>query len=170
MALTDAMVKNAKPKEKIYQLGDHGNMCLDVSPKGGKWWRFRYRFNRKQKQVTLGTYPTVSLKAAREKCNEERILLSKGVDPAAHRKSLKASRASAGANSFEVLDREWLKTMESSWVPNHRIRIVRLFERDVFGLIGAVPVHEVTRDQLRAVLKRVDGHANPRKSGHEGAK
>jgi hypothetical protein len=80
---------------------------MEVSPAGGKWWRLKYRFDGKEQRLSLGTYPEVSLKAAREKREGARKLLAAGVDPSENRKASKAARADRATNSFEVVAREW---------------------------------------------------------------
>ena len=84
MALTDYVVRAAEPGAKPVKLFDGGGMFLIVMPRGGKWWRFKYRFNGKENQVSLGVFPTVSLADARLKRDELRRLLSSGVDPSEH--------------------------------------------------------------------------------------
>ena len=87
--LTDTGVKNAKPKAKQYKLNDGGGLLLVVHPSGGKWWRFRYRFDGKEKMLSLGTYPTVSLAKAREKRDMARKQIADSIDPSAARKAKK---------------------------------------------------------------------------------
>ena len=79
----------------------------EVAPKGGKWWRLKYRVGGKEKRLSLGVYPDVSLKDARERRDEARKLLANDVDPSAHRKAKKAAKNERAANSFEVVAREW---------------------------------------------------------------
>ena len=78
--LSDVKIRAAKPQDKLYSISDGEGMFLEVSPKGGKWWRFKYRFNGKQKRLSLGTYPSTSLKVARDKRQQARELLASGVD------------------------------------------------------------------------------------------
>jgi len=73
MALTDTKVKNAKPGPKTIRLFDEKGLYLEVSPSGGKWWRFKYRFNGKEKRLSLGVYPDVTLKAARDRRDAARM-------------------------------------------------------------------------------------------------
>ena len=107
MALTDTKVKNAKPGLKTIRLFDEKGLYLEVAPRGGKWWRFKYRFNGKEKRLSLGVYPDVKLKAARDRRDAARTLVADNVDPGEHRKAVKASKAASAANSFEVVAREW---------------------------------------------------------------
>lgn len=76
-----------------------------MTPSGGKLWRFKYRFDGKEKLLALGAYPDVGLKAAREKRDEARRLIAEGTDPSGHRKATQAERADAVGNSFEAVAR-----------------------------------------------------------------
>ncbi len=86
MPLTDTAVRNAKPGAKAIRLFDARGLYLEVSPTGGKWWRLNYRFDGKEKRLSLGVYPDVSLKNARERRDEARKLLANGIDPSDNRK------------------------------------------------------------------------------------
>ena len=90
MPLTNLKVDKAKPKEKQYKLADQRGMYLLIHPKGGKWWRLDYRFQGKRKTLSLGTVPDVSLKEARRKRDEARLILEDGADPSYYRASAKA--------------------------------------------------------------------------------
>ena len=74
MPLTDTAVRNAKPGTKPAKLFDERGLFLIVTPAGGKWWRLKYRFDNKEKLLSLGVYPDVSLKAARIRRDELRTL------------------------------------------------------------------------------------------------
>lgn len=156
MALTDTSIRNAKPGNKQTKLYDERGLFLLVTPNGGKWWRFRYRFNQKEKLLSLGTYPDVSLKMAREKRDEARKLLVEGVDPSENRKAQKSSLASNIANSFEVITREWFSKYSPSWSENHGNRIIRRFERDIFPWIGQHPIADIRAPELLTVVRRIE--------------
>jgi hypothetical protein len=89
LPLTDTAIKNAKPQKKAKRHFDGGGLYLEVSPQGGKWWRLKYRFEGKEKRLSLGVYPEVSLKEARSRRDESRKMLTTGIDPAANRKAIK---------------------------------------------------------------------------------
>jgi hypothetical protein len=103
MALTDFAIRNVKPSEKAQKLADGGNLYLLVTPAGGKLWRVNYRFLGKQKTLSLGTYPEVSLAMARERLAETKKLLASGRDPAVQAKLAKITRAVAAANTFNIV-------------------------------------------------------------------
>lgn len=154
--LTDTAIKKLKPKEKVYRVFDGAGLYLEVAPAGGKWWRYKYRFMGKEKRLSFGTYPDVSLKAAREKLADARKLLASQVDPGENRKATKAASADRAANSFEVITREWYKKHVDSWAPNHATRVLRLFERDLFPLLGAKPIASLNAPDLLAILRKIE--------------
>ncbi len=168
MPLTDTAIRNAKPGDKPIRLFDGGGLYLEVSPSGGKWWRFKYRFGGKEKRLSLGVYPDVtlagrkdkdsgaSIDGARDKRDNARQLLADGIDPGENRKALKATRADRAANSFEVVAREWFAKFSPSWAEHHRDRIIRRLERDIFPWIGGRPIAEVTAPELLAVVQRIE--------------
>ena len=156
MALTDTTAKNAKPKPKPYKISDEKGLFLLVTPTGGKWWRLKYRFVGKEKLLSLGVYPDVSVKRAREKRDESRTLLADGIDPSANRQALSLASAERSANSFEVVAREWYAKHSPNWAPAHSSKIIRRFERDVFVWIGGKPIAEVTAPDLLAVVRRIE--------------
>jgi hypothetical protein len=107
MTLTDTKIRNAKPGEKPMRLFDERGLYLEVSPAGGKWWRLKYRFGGKEKRLSLGVYPDVTLKDARDRRDAARKLLGNGVDPSENRKATRSAQSERASNSFEVVTREW---------------------------------------------------------------
>jgi Arm DNA-binding domain len=156
MPLMDTAIRNAKPGEKPLRLFDGGGLYLEVSPAGGKWWRLKYRYEGKEKRLSLGIYPDVSLKGARDRRDASRKLLADGIDPSAYRKAGKAARNERAANSFEVLAREWFAKYSATWAASHGDRVIRRFERDIFPWIGGRPIAEVTAPELLAVIRRIE--------------
>lgn len=156
MPLTDTAIRNTKPSDKATKLYDGRGMYLEISPAGGKWWRLKYRFDGKEKRLSLGVYPDVGLKEARDRRDEARKQLSNGIDPSENRKAQKMARADRAANSFEAVAREWYAKYSSTWVTNHGDRILRRFERDIFPWIGGSPIAEITPPELLAVVRRIE--------------
>jgi hypothetical protein len=99
MPLTDTELKKAKPREKSYKLFDGGGLYIEITPNGSKGWRYKYRINGKEKRISLGVYPEVSLKDARFRHSEQRQLVSQGVDPSEKRKATKLARSDGMGNS-----------------------------------------------------------------------
>ncbi len=156
MALTDTAIRNAKPGEKTVKMFDERGLYLEVSTSGGKWWRLKYRFDGKEKRLSLGVYPDVSLKDARERRDTARKLLADGTDPSENRKAQKSARADRAANSFEVVAREWFAKYSATWAKDHGNRIIRRLERDIFPWIGGRPVAEIAAPELLTVVRRIE--------------
>ena len=156
MPLTDAFLRTLKPPIKPEKHSDAGGLFLLATPTGGKWWRLKYRFGGKEKLLSMGTYPEVSLKAARERRDEARTLLAEGIDPGENRKIQKSAKVSRDANSFEVVAREWLAKNAPTWAESHTSNILRRMERDLFPWIGGRAIAEITAPDLLAVLRRIE--------------
>jgi integrase len=156
MPLTDTSIRNAKPGAKPIKLFDERGLFLLVTPNGGKWWRFRFMFDGKEKLLSLGVYPDVSLKDARQRRDEARKLVANDVNPSENRKIQKSARADLIANSFEVVAREWFAKYSATWTKNHGDRIIRRFERDIFPWIGARPIAEINAPELLAAVRRIE--------------
>ncbi|WP_175772000.1 tyrosine-type recombinase/integrase [Paraburkholderia phenazinium] len=156
MALTDVGVRSAKPTGKLYRLFDERGMYLEVSATGGKWWRFKYRFEGKEKRLSLGVYPDVGLKDAREQRDEMRKLLTKGVDPGEHKKAKKAATLDRATNSFEVVAREWFARQSPGWAKSHADKVIQRLEKDIFPWLGNWPIHEIAAPELLTVIRRIE--------------
>ncbi|SIT51340.1 Integrase [Paraburkholderia piptadeniae] len=156
MPLTDAAVRNAKPGEKPTRLFDGGGLYLEISTAGGKWWRLKYRFNGKEKRISLGVYPAIGLKDARERRDKAKKELAKGVDPGEARKAQKAATLDRAANSFEVIAREWFARQKPGWASGHADKIIQRLEKDVFPWLGGRPVAEIAAPELLTVLRRIE--------------
>lgn len=130
MPLSDSKIRNAKPKEKTYRIYDERGLYLEVSPKGGKWWRLKYRFRGKEKRISLGTYPDTKLGKAREKRDEARRLVSEDIDPSQYKKDHKAAQANLSANSFELVALEWHSKKSPTWSQIHADNISGRLKRD----------------------------------------
>lgn len=156
--LTDTAIRKAKLAEgaKRARLFDGGGLYLELAPTGGKWWRLKYRFAGKEKLLSLGVYPEVSLADARTKRDDARKLLRDDIDPSVRRKLEKAARVDAGANTFEIITREWFARFSPKWAQSYSRGVNRLFERHVFPWIGSRPIAEVTAPELLAVLRRIE--------------
>jgi integrase len=158
MALTDTAVKNAKPAEKPYKLFDGGGMYLEVSPKGGKCWRFKYRrpITEKENSLSLGTYPEVALRTARERRDEMRKQLAEGIDPGEHRKAQKAAGKFRAANSFEAVAREWFEGRKKIWAASNSDKVIRRLENDLFPWLGGRPIAEIAPPEILQCLRRIE--------------
>jgi hypothetical protein len=113
MPLTHSLVVKATPRDKTYRLFDSDGLYLEVAPSGGKWWRIKYQFERREKRLSLGVFPMVGLQAARLRCIESRAQVAAGVDPSALRKAAKLRQAPLN-ETFEAIAREWHESFSRS--------------------------------------------------------
>lgn len=158
--LTDKTIKSLVPGDKKTRHFDAGGLYLEVAPSGGKWWRLKFRYGGKEKRLSLGTYPTISLKEARERRDEAKKLLANGIDPSAARKEEKAEARAAG-ETFEVIAREWHGSFLKGLTERSASEILHRIERDVFPWVGHKPVREVTAPDLLAVVRRIESRGAP---------
>lgn len=161
MPLTDAQIRKAQPGEKPLRLYDERGLYLEVRTKtdgkAAKWWRFKYRFDGKEKLLSLGTFPDVSLATARSARDKAREQVARGIDPSTARKAIAASRTESAANSFEVVAREWHKQIHSAKVSEgHAARTLTRLEQDVFPWLGPRPIGEITAPELLQTLRRIE--------------
>jgi hypothetical protein len=155
--LTDLQVKTAKPKDKPYTLADGGGMYLEVMPTGSKIWRMAYRQpNGKNTRLTFGAYPEVSLVDARRKRMDARKLRAEGIDPAETERAKKINKATAAANTFEKLAREWHGNRLSTWRESTARDTLRRLEIDIFPEIGTMPIAAVTHQHMIAALRKIE--------------
>jgi len=156
--LTASDVAGAKPKAKPYKVADERGLFLLVQPNGGKWWRLKYRRpdTGKENLLSLGVYPDVSLKQARERRDAARKLLAEGIDPGSQRQADKAERQGAAANTFEAIAHEFIAQRLADKAESHRSKVQRRLELYVFPYIGKRPVSAVTAPEIRAVLHRIE--------------
>jgi len=157
MPLTDTAIRNAKPGEKPYPIRDEKSLYLIINPSGSKWWRWDYRFAGKRKTLSMGVYPDVGLKAARDRRDEARRLVADGIDPGENRKIQKAALLERAENSFEVVAREWYAKFSPNWAASHSSKIIRRFEREVFPWLGGRPIAEINAPELLRTIKRIEG-------------
>jgi integrase len=155
MALTDTQIRNTlKPQDKPYKKADDKGLYLLVNPDKSKWWRFKYRFEGKEKSLSFGVYPDVGLKQARDRRDEARRLLADGIDPSARRQATKAAKSENGVNTFQAIATQWhgKVTLEEST----RVKHWSFFENDVFPWIGQRPIAELAAPDLLAIIKRIE--------------
>ena len=154
--LSDTAVKAAKPRAKPYKIYDHRGLFLQVTPAGGRWWRFKYRLDGKEKLLSLGVYPDVSLKQARERRDEARRQVADGIDPSAKRQAEKE----AAADTFEAIAREWFDKFSKNWAPGHSDKIIRRLELYLFPWIGGQAIRKIEAPEILACLRRVEDKGN----------
>lgn len=155
--LSDRQVQKATTSDKDLKLFDGGGLFLLVKPGGDKGWRLKYRFDGKEKLISLGIYPTVTLADARQKREDAKKLLDKGIDPGAERKANREAAAVQRANTFRKLALEWDNRHRTEIAARTRQAQLRWLEKDVFPAIGDLPLNELTaRIILETVLRPLE--------------
>jgi integrase len=156
MPLTDTAVKKAKPGSRPMKLSDGKGMYLLVNPTGSKLWRWKYRLLGKERVMSFGAYPDVSLAQARDALDHARKLLASGADPVAKRKADRKASLTAAENSFESVARKWWAHWKPTRTDQHAGQVMRRFEANVFPYIGTRPVSEIQAPELVTMLKAIE--------------
>lgn len=166
MALNDTLVRNAKPLEKDYKLADGRGLYLLVTRAGGKLWRVKFRIHGKEKKLSIGAYPDVSLAKARRIRDEARIKIADGIDPALEKRKAKATARFNAENTFECIAKEYIdaKMIGEGKAPATIVK-ANWFLQQLAPAIGSMPINDIDPQMLLAALKRLEA-----KGRHETAK
>ncbi|RUF23440.1 DUF4102 domain-containing protein [Pseudomonas aeruginosa] len=159
MALSDLVVKQAKTTAKAYTLPDIDGLSLAVTPAGGKSWHFRYYWLGKQKRMSLGNYPEVSLREARTLRDEARALVAKDINPHRHRKQKRAAAKLAGEHTFDAIYKKWLAHRELSLKKGRQTTLSilpRVFAKDVLPVLGKRSIYDIKRPDLLEVIAKIE--------------
>ncbi len=156
MALTDTEIRKAKAKDKAYRMSDGSGLYLWITPAGGKLWRWAYEFDRKEKLMSFGKYPDVSLALARERHGEARKLLATGVDPMAQRKVEKTAQMASSVNSFQSVASLWMAHWRDGKSPRHVDSVDRRMKADILPCLGARPIAEIEAPELVAMTQAIE--------------
>lgn len=164
----EAALKAAQVAGKPKRVSDGSGLYFEARPSGAGWWRLRYWNGGKENMLSLGTYPDVRLKLARERRDEARSALAAGTDPSNKRKADKLAHAVKtevarlaaaglpGVGTFELAAREWHARMAPSWSAGHATKVLALMENDLFPYIGNRPLDEITAPELLKHVRRVE--------------
>jgi integrase len=153
--LSEAQCKAARASSRLFYLNDGGGLRLRVRPNGSRHWIFRYRFGDLEKSTSLGPYPEVSLKAARQRLPAMRALVRDGRDPVVVRRAEKAQGVKAVQSTFGAVAREWLQHNQASWSPHHYERNEGLVRRYLLPALDGLPITLIAEPYLFQVLKKV---------------
>jgi integrase len=155
LPLTDMKVQKTKPKKKPFSIFDGGGLYLFVTPTGGKLWRFKYRFDKKEKKLCFGSYPEISLLDARKRRDDARRILANSIDPNKIFKVQKQARIEE-AETFERIATEWHVRFAQTWKPRHAEHLLTRLKRDVFPYLGNRPIKDIKAPELLTVLRRIE--------------
>lgn len=154
MPLSDTAIRKAKSTDKPQKLADGGGLYLLLNPNGSKWWRLKFRFDGKEKLLSLGVYPDTGLAEARSKRDAARKQLALGIDPGAHRKAEKSAGAERAANSFAVVAEEWLAKQHLA--PATMAKARWTLNDLVNPWIGNRPISAIDAPEMLKLLQRIE--------------
>ncbi len=152
--LTNAAVKAARPRARAYKLTDGHGLHLFVTPAGTRSWRWRYRYDGREKLLSLGCWPAVTLIDARAQRDEARARLKEGIDPASRRTAIHDAR------TFEDLAREWHAHMRDQWTMRHAADVITSLERDLFPHVGKMGISAISPSILLVTLRQIEARGS----------
>ena len=156
--LTDSQIKKIKPpapeQKAPDKYSDGQGLQLHVFANGGKYWRMAYRFNGKQKTLSIGIYPEVSLAEARSKREDAKRILRQGIDPMEAKKE--TQNVSDGSLTFEAIATQWLDDRKDNIEPSSHARNVRHFVNDVFPMIGTKQIDAIKSPHILAMARKIE--------------
>lgn len=156
MKLTARQISTAKPTEKPYKLSDGGGLYLLVNPNGSRYWRMKYRYAGKEKLLSIGVYPDVTLAEARDKRTEAKRMLAAGEDPSEVKQAAREAKSLAVNNSFELLALEWHEHKKTNWSSGYADDILEYLRKDIFPYIGKKAVTDIKPMTMLSVLKKME--------------
>lgn len=156
MKLTARQISTAKPTEKPYKLSDGGGLYLLVNPNGSRYWRMKYRYAGKEKLLSIGVYPDVTLAEARDKRTEAKRMLAAGDDPSEVKQAAREAKSLAVNNSFELLALEWHEHKKPNWSSGYADDILEYLRKDIFPYIGKKAVTDIKPITMLSVLKKME--------------
>ena len=164
MALTDLQLKQAAPKEREWKLSDAGGLYILVRPNGSKLWRMKYRLHGREKKLSFGRYPEVSLREARLQRDEARVEIGRGGDPARRRREEKIAALIRQGDTFESIAHEYIAKREAEGLAMATLVKSNWLARVLSKSIGHRPVAEITPHEMLVVLKRYERDGNYEKA------
>jgi integrase len=156
VSLSDAKVRNTKPRTKPYKIADGEGLFLLITPSGSKYWRLKYFFAGKEKVLALGVYPETSLADARERRAQARKALAAGNDPGELKKEAKRVAILRNANTFEVVAREWFEKRQHEWAPSSARALLGRLEKYILPKLGQRAIAEIGAPEVLAMLRVIE--------------
>lgn len=153
--LTDTKIKQAKVTDKPYKIYDSEGLYIEVAPTGSKRWRWRYRWNGKEKLLSFGIYPEVPLKLARDRRAAAKELLVSGVDPSQARKEEKVE-SRAAENSFAAMAEEWYSLYSVPWSEHYKGLVRRRIDEYLIPRLGKRSLSEITPIEIMGILTSLE--------------
>ena len=154
--LTDIKIKATKPKDKDYKVFDGGGLYLLVKTNGSMLWRLKYRFGSKEKALSIGKYPIVSLSEARTERYKAKQLLKNNVDPSQHKQLQKHKLVTSAELTFEIVAKQWYERQKNGWKEQHAHKVWRRIEMHVLPDIGKTPIRSMNAKDIIKCIQRIE--------------
>ena len=159
--LTDTLIKNTKPSTKIIKLTDSPALYLEVTPSGGKHWRYRFKLDGKEGLYALGSYPDIKGAEARRLRDEARLLVKQGINPASQRKLDKIAVQNERATTFQSVADEWFTNSSSPWSAGYKGSVETILKKDINPRIGSLPIKDLKTPTIYEVLRKIEARQAP---------
>ena len=156
MPLTDTKLRSLRPTEKPHRVFDGDGLYIEVRPNGGKWWRFKYRYEGKEKLLSFGTYPEVPLSLARTRRVDARQLVAASTDPSVARIHAKYAKQRESLSTLEAVARAWLAHRAPGWTAGTLEAITASLRNHVFPVLGTRPVRDIASRDIKQVVQAID--------------
>ena len=160
MALTDTTIKNAKPRDKAYKLYDSAGLYLSITPAGGKLWRFKFVFGGKELLLSLGSYPEISLKGAREKRDAARQQVAEGKSPTVEKKRAAVAATINAATTFDAVAEEFIDKRAKEGLADVTISKSRWLVSLLSPAIGSRAVADIEPFELLSAIRKIEAAGN----------
>ncbi|MEF8699332.1 MAG: integrase arm-type DNA-binding domain-containing protein [Candidatus Accumulibacter sp. UW20] len=159
--LTDTQIRNLKPEARPVKLTDGGGLYLEVTPSGGKHWRYRFRLGGKESLFVIGEYPQVKAADARRRRDDARQLVKQGINPTHQRKLDETTRMYERATTFEAVATEWYGAKSSAWSVGYAGHVDTILKKDINPRIGALPIKDIKTPIIHEVLRKIEARQAP---------
>lgn len=168
--LSDSKIRSAKPKEKLYRLGDSDGLCIEIKPNGKKYWRYRFQWLKKTQMMSLGEYPIVGLAEARSKRDEAKSLVASGINPIEEKENQKKAKQEEYDNRvlFKDVAAEFKKEKLNNRSERYQEAFQRALDKDILKVIGDKDIKEVTSADVLTIMKKTIARVKRQKNHGTG--
>lgn len=168
--LSDSKIRSAKPKEKLYRIGDSDGLCIEIKPNGKKYWRYRFQWLKKTQMMSLGEYPLVGLAEARTKRDEAKSLVASGINPVEEKENQKKAKSDEYENRvlFKHVAAEYKAEKLKNRSERYQEAFQRALDKDILKVIGDKDIKEVTSADVLTIMKKTIARVKRQKNHGTG--
>ncbi|MFX9651402.1 integrase arm-type DNA-binding domain-containing protein [Acinetobacter baumannii] len=168
--LSDSKIRSAKPKEKLYRIGDSDGLCIEIKPNGKKYWRYRFQWLKKTQMMSLGEYPIVGLAEARTKRDEAKSLVASGINPVEEKENQKKAKSDEYENRvlFKHVAAEYKAEKLKNRSERYQEAFQRALDKDILKVIGDKDIKEVTSADVLTIMKKTIARVKRQKNHGTG--